>query len=184
MVLDQQQVWQQLLTAVGADARMCDLVGVMAGDPVASFGRVSDDAVLGEVFWSADSVDAWVGLAALLQADRRAVTVDWDELPTNLFGLIEDLPVIAQTGLDTAKVEALVELLDDLDAPGLDRMLVAVAFVNAWLALAGLALVHWDTDSDSYTFVAAGVGRAADIVSAGTALGKEAAVPALTGLLA
>lgn len=184
MVYQQQQVWQRLLTAVDAHAHVRDLVGQMASDPEAAYAGMTDDAVLGDVFWSAESVDAWVGLAALLEADNRAVTIDWDELPTNLVELIEDLPVVAQAGLDASKLDALVELLDGLDAPGLDRMMVAVAFVNAWLSPAGIVFVHWDTDSDSYTFVAAGTDHGDDIVSAATALGKEAALPTLATVLA
>jgi hypothetical protein len=152
--------WRELASLLSPDAALVDVVLLAHGSP-AEYLRVHATDAEERGLEDAD-VDPWFALVDWLIENELAHELDWKENAAELaWGLSRMTPVLA-SGVDLQSV-------DDADAHLTFGMLRA----NGLLAPAGLELVLFDIDSDSYPVVLVETAARDRIVALAAGLGHR-----------
>lgn len=158
-------LWRELATLITPDAALVDVLLLAHGSPAEYLRVHATDAE--ERGLEDDDVDPWFALVDWLIENELAHELDWKENAAELAWGLSRMSAVLASGVDLQSV-------DDADAHLTFGMLRA----NALLAPAGLELVVFDIDSDSYPVVlvetnsrdrivalAAGLGHRVDVMT-------------------
>jgi rhodanese-related sulfurtransferase len=157
--------WRELATLITPDAGLSDVV-LLAHRSPAEYLRVHADDAENRGLEDED-VDPWFALVDWLIENEFAHELDWRENAAELAWGLSRMSAVLASGIDLQSV-------DDADA----HLTFGVLRANALLAPAGLELVIFDIDSDSFPVVlvettnrdrivalAAGLGHRVDVVT-------------------
>jgi hypothetical protein len=163
---EQTASWREFATLITPDAGLVDVV-MLAHHSPAEYLRMHATAAENRGLED-DDVDPWFALVDWLIENEFAHELDWKENAAELAWGLSRMTAVLASGVDLQSV-------DDADAHLTFGMLRA----NALLAPAGLELVVFDVDSDSYPVVLVETKRRDRIVALAQTLGHRVDVMTL-----